>query len=91
MLFDRDIVTIKTRCGISNALTISEINMYYTVYAPDGERFEVPHHKFTELVLNSNWTQTPPEPVEEPKEEKQPKRARKTKRTLFSANVDSPK
>lgn len=34
--------------------------MYKVVYSSDGEMFEVPQHKFEELVLNHNWTQTAP-------------------------------
>lgn len=37
--------------------------MIYRCYHPEtGEAFDVPKHKFDELVLNQGWTQTPPEP-----------------------------
>lgn len=64
--------------------------MYYKVYAPDGEMFEVPHNKFTKLVLMDNWTQTPPIAAEKPSEEpeKAPKpariRTRKARKTAAS-------
>lgn len=34
-----------------------------TVYAPDGEPFEVPNHKVGDLVLNQGWSQQKPETV----------------------------
>lgn len=34
----------------------------YRVYHPEtGEPFDVPKHRFDELVLNQGWLQTPPE------------------------------
>lgn len=41
----------------------------YRVYHPQtGEPFDVPRHKFDELVLHQGWTQSPPEkPKSKPK------------------------
>lgn len=38
------------------------MSIYHIVYSPDGQFFEVPYHKFQELVLQKGWTQTKPEP-----------------------------
>lgn len=54
--------------------------MYYTVYAPDGEMFEVTRSKFEKLVLQDNWTQSPPIVVDE-KEAPKPEPARFSRKT----------
>lgn len=33
--------------------------MYFRVYAPDGEPFDVPRELADKLILQDGWTQTP--------------------------------
>lgn len=41
--------------------------MSYRCYHPEtGEAFDVPKHRFEDLVLNQGWTQSPPDNAAEP-------------------------
>lgn len=63
--------------------------MYHTVYAPDGEMFEVTRHVFEDVVLNKGWTQTKPVAVKiESKEPTKVKPARAVKAAVSKKSDD---
>jgi len=43
------------------------MSLYKKVWAPDGTMFEVPPERAAELVLNKDWSNTPPQAEEKPK------------------------
>jgi hypothetical protein len=57
----------------------------HRVYHPvTGEPFDVSQSKMTDLVLNHNWSQTPPEAAAQPAPIK-PKRSRRAKEEAVEA------
>lgn len=54
---------------------------YKTVYAPDGQMFEVPQHIFEKVILQDGWTQSRPQIVGSVQPKATPKKTAKPTKT----------